>query len=72
MTIFGLTIAPGDLVHADRHGAVIVPPDVVPALAAAVATMRGAEAIILQAARAPGFDFVAFETAWTAFERART
>ena len=72
VTIFGLTIAPGDLVHADRHGAVIVPPEVVPALAAAVATMRGAEAIILQAARAPGFDFAAFEAAWTAFEKART
>ena len=72
VTIFGLTIAQGDLVHADRHGAVIVPPDVAPGLADAIAGMRRAEAIILQAARAPGFDFATFESAWTAFERART
>ena len=72
VTIFGLSVAPGDLIHADRHGAVVIPPDVIPALAAAIARMRDAEAIILTAARAPGFDFVAFEVAWTAFEKART
>ena len=72
VTIFGLSVAPGDLVHADRHGAVVVPPEDIPALAAAISRMREAEAIILNAARAPGFDFAAFEVAWTAFEKART
>ena len=33
---------------------------------------RDAEAIILTAARAAGFDFARFQTAWAAFEKART
>ena len=72
VTIFGLTVAQGDLIHADRHGAVCIPPEVIPELADAIARMRDAEAIILTASRAPGFDFAAFQTAWTAFEKART
>lgn len=72
VTIHSLTIAPGDLVHADRHGAVVVPPDVIPNLAAAIAKMQSTERLILDPARAEGFDFAAFEAAWTAFEKART
>lgn len=71
VTIFGLTVRSGDLVHADRHGAVVVPPEVIPALAAAIARLQATEHIILDAARKPGFDFEAFEAAWTAFEKAR-
>jgi regulator of RNase E activity RraA len=72
VTVFGLTVAPGDLVHADRHGAVVVPPEVVPALAAAIRKLQETEALVLGPARQPGFDFAAFERAWTAFENART
>lgn len=72
VSIFGLTIAQGDLVHADRHGAVVVPRNVVGQLAAAIAKMQATEQLILAPARAPGFDFAAFEAAWAAFERART
>lgn len=72
VTVFGLTVRPGDLVHADRHGAVVIPPEVVPELGGAIVRMRATEAIVLDAARRPGFDFAAFEAAWAAFERART
>jgi regulator of RNase E activity RraA len=72
VTVFGLTVRPGDLVHADRHGAVVVPPEVIPGLAAAIAKLRETEALVLGPARSPGFDFAAFEAAWTAFENART
>ena len=72
VTIHGLTIASGDLVHADRHGAVVVPPEVIPHLATAIARMQATEQLILAPARAPGFDFAAFEAAWAAFEAART
>ena len=72
VTIFGLRVAPGDLVHADRHGAVVVPPEVIPRLAGAIARMQATEKLVLDPARAPGFDFAAFEAAWTAFEAART
>lgn len=72
VNIFGLTIAQGDFVHADRHGAVVVPPDVLPHLGAALLKMQETEAVVLGPARAPGFDFAAFEAAWVAFEKART
>ncbi|SLN19382.1 hypothetical protein ROJ8625_00667 [Roseivivax jejudonensis] len=72
VTVFGLAVEPGEWVHADRHGAVVIPDAVIPTLGAAIEKMRATEAIVLDAARAPGFDFTAFETAWTAFEKART
>lgn len=71
VTVFGLTISDGDLVHADRHGALVVPKDRIEGLAAAIGKMQETERIVLSAARAPGFDFQAFEEAWAAFERAR-
>ena len=49
-----------------------VPPDLLPELGAAIVRMRRTEALILEPARAPGFDFARFEAAWTAFEAART
>jgi regulator of RNase E activity RraA len=70
--IHGLTIANGDLVHADRHGAVVIPPETVPHLQAAILKMQDTERLVLGPARQPGFDFAAFEAAWTAFEKART
>ncbi|EAR52884.1 hypothetical protein OG2516_10491 [Oceanicola granulosus HTCC2516] len=72
VTVFGLVIADGDLIHADRHGALVIPKDYVAELSAAISKMRGTEAIVLDAARKPGFDFDAFEAAWAAFEKART
>ena len=70
--VFGLTVNPGDLIHADRHGAVVVPPDVIEQLAGAIAKMQETEQLVLAPARADGFDFAAFEAAWSAFEKART
>ena len=72
VTVFGLAVGSGDLVHADRHGAVVVPPEVIPVLAAAITKLQQTEALVLGPARKPGFDFAAFEAAWTAFENART
>jgi regulator of RNase E activity RraA len=72
VNIFGLAVRPGDLIHADRHGAVAVPAEVVPALASAIAKLRSTERIVLEAARRPGFDFDAFAQAWHAFEKSRT
>lgn len=72
VTVFGLTVAPGDLVHADRHGAVVVPPEIIPQISDAIEKMRATEALVLDPARAPDFDFAAFEAAWAAFENART
>lgn len=72
VTIFGMTVHNGDLVHADRHGAVVIPPEVVGQLADAIRKMQDTEHLVLGPAREPGFDFAKFEAAWTAFEKART
>ncbi|MBS8227598.1 RraA family protein [Vannielia litorea] len=72
VTVFGLTIADGDLVHADRHGALVIPEPYIAPITTAIAKMQKTEAIVLDAARAPGFDFESFEAAWSAFEKART
>lgn len=69
--IMGMDVRPGDLVHADRHGAVVIPPDVVAQLQAAILKMQSTEKLVLDPARAEGFDFAAFEAAWAAFEKAR-
>ncbi|QBF33906.1 RraA family protein [Thalassococcus sp. S3] len=72
VSIFGLMIAPGDLIHADRHGALVVPTDVIPQLEAAITGLLATERLVLDPARAPDFDFARFEEAWAAFEKART
>ncbi|WP_428670822.1 RraA family protein [Roseibium sp.] len=70
--IFGLDIHPGDLVHADRHGALVIPDTVVPDLGQAIRKLLDTEQIVLGPAREPGFNFEKFEAAWAAFEKART
>ncbi|RYG92278.1 RraA family protein [Loktanella sp. IMCC34160] len=72
VTVFGLEIADGDLVHADRHGAVVIPTDYIAEMEQAVRKLLDTERLILEPARAEGFDFTAFEAAWAAFEAART
>lgn len=72
VSVFGLTIRPGEVVHADRHGALVIPAEVLPELPKAIARMQATEEIVLGPARAPNFDFTAFEKAWAAFEKART
>jgi regulator of RNase E activity RraA len=71
VSVFGMTVDPGDLIHADRHGALVIPEDIVDQLEGAIQKLLTTERIILDAASQPGFDFDAFETAWTAFEKAR-
>ncbi|MBM2578045.1 RraA family protein [Jannaschia sp. Os4] len=71
-TVMGLRVEDGDLVHADRHGAVVVPPGVLPDLGEAIATLHRSEALILGPAREAGFDIERLRTAWAAFEAART
>lgn len=70
--VLGITVAPGDLVHADRHGAVVIPAEVVPLLEASIRKLLATERLVLEPARGQGFDFAAFERAWAAFEQART
>ena len=64
VSVFGVTVKPGDLVHADRHGAVVVPARHFDGIAAAIDTVRRKERPILEAARKPGFDIARLRAAW--------
>ncbi len=70
--IMGMTVAPGALVHADRHGAVVIPDDVVPGLEAAIAQLFKSERVVLDATKGKRIGFAEFEAAWAAFEASRT
>jgi len=55
VTVCGMTVRHGDLVHADRHGAVVIPVEALEGLPAAVERLTRREGVILAAARRPGF-----------------
>ena len=71
VSIFGLTVQDGDLVHADRHGAVVIPAEVIPGLKEGIAKLFASEKIVLEATAKGPMDFAAFEKVWKAFEAAR-
>jgi regulator of RNase E activity RraA len=54
VNIHGMAVRSGDLIHADRHGAVVVPADKIDAMQAAAEGLSAREAKIIAAARAPG------------------
>ena len=56
VNVFGMAVRHNDVVHADRHGAVVIPAEAVKELPAAVDLLTRREAVILECARAPGFD----------------
>ena len=61
--IAGMAVESGDLIHADRHGAVVVPAGRARAVADAAALVARREAVILAAARGPGADAAAIKQA---------
>jgi regulator of RNase E activity RraA len=54
VTIHGMAVKSGDLIHADRHGAVVVPVDRIDAMQGANEGLSAREAKIIAAARKPG------------------
>jgi len=63
VNVYGMAVKPNDIVHADRHGAVVVPADCVKRLPAAIELLTRREAVILKAARAPGFNLAILKKA---------
>jgi regulator of RNase E activity RraA len=54
VNVHSMEVQSGDLIHADRHGAVVVPVKNIDAMAAALDRLMKREARIIAAARAPG------------------
>lgn len=53
--VFGMTARPGDIIHADRHGAVVIPENAAAEIPAAAALVARREKEILDAARRKDF-----------------
>jgi len=53
--IGGLTVHPGDLIHADQHGVLLVPREAVPRLADAVKAVEEYERPMIQLCKSPDF-----------------
>lgn len=69
--LFGMPVKQGDLIHADRHGVIVIPPDVVGSLREAVRIVMEAENVVLETARKPDFDIDMLVDVWTRFEDSR-
>ena len=72
VTINGMRVKEDEFIHADRHGAIVIPEKVIPHLEKAIATVIKNEQIILAPARSPNFNIEKLEAAWAEFELART
>lgn len=68
VNVFGMAVQHNDLVHADRHGAVVIPHAVAADLPGAIAKIEKKESFILEAARSPGFSIDALRQAMSAGE----
>ena len=68
VSVLGLAISPGDLVHADRHGAAVIPAHLIAKMPAAIDRVARRERPILAAARRPGFDIAALAAVWSEAE----
>lgn len=71
VNLFGLTIDEGDFLHADRHGAVVIPPEILPEIDKWIEKMQALEEIVIAPSKADGFTFEQFERAWTELEKRR-
>ena len=63
VTVAGMRVRSGDLIHADQHGAVVIPAAAVHQVADAADQIARRERVIIDAARQPGFDIEALRKA---------
>lgn len=70
--IFGMRVEDNDLIHADRHGAVVIPSSVVGDLEAAIIKLLAIEKIVLEPTSGKRITFEEFEDIWQKFEASRT
>ena len=69
VTVFGLRIHPGDIIHADRHGAVIIPAEHLAVLPAAVDEVIAKESPVIGAAKRADFDIEKLIRVWKDFQQ---
>jgi len=71
VSVFGLVISENDFIHADQHGAVVIPHEVLPDIQQAIVELVQIESTILKPLKNDDFQFSDFEAAWKAFDSLR-
>jgi 4-hydroxy-4-methyl-2-oxoglutarate aldolase len=61
VTVFGMTVQPGDLVHADQHGAVVIPSVIAREVAAAARALELAEREMISLCKSDAFSVAALD-----------
>ena len=56
VSVAGMRVRDGDLIHADQHGAVVIPHDVAAGVLATARQLQARERVIIEAARQSGFN----------------
>ena len=64
VSVAGMEVADGDLIHADQHGAVVVPADVAADIKKAAAGIARREAVLIEASKEPDFGMDAMRDAF--------
>jgi len=57
VTVHGMTVRPGDLIHGDQHGAVVIPPEAARHIPATAAQIARRESHIIGASQQPDFSY---------------
>jgi regulator of RNase E activity RraA len=55
VNVAGMIVSPNDVIHADRHGAVVIPAEAVKHIPAAAALIAKREKVLIEASKSPGF-----------------
>ncbi|MEA3184177.1 MAG: hypothetical protein QOJ74_654 [Ilumatobacteraceae bacterium] len=63
VTVAGMRVTEGDVIHADQHGAVVIPHEVCGDVREAAALIGRRERVVISAAQQPGFDIEALRRA---------
>lgn len=61
VTVAGMTVSPGDLIHADRHGALVIPTEVATQLPEAARRVMKVERVLIEASKQPDFGIAKLE-----------
>jgi regulator of RNase E activity RraA len=61
VTVFGMTVEPGDLVHADQHGAVVIPHEIARHVAKAAKDLEATEQEMIRLCKSSDFSIAALD-----------
>lgn len=69
--VFGMKVADGDIIHADPHGAVVIPAGALERMPDAIDLMARREKVILDATRKPDFNVAKLREAFAAADQVK-